>query len=168
MSIGCSSYVLMVRSCVVKGADTAALVLILDRLLSSTELLFQIQRHVSAFGTISVPHQDVYRNAAVGWMRLQGVVQVCLKFQEPILKQLHEPSATTVSLEYFRDVMLIDVKAVEDVFHPSGERFRKVLETAIQVIEGYMKAYPGDKDQATFTNSVNSMKAVLEPFNTTN
>lgn len=59
-----------------RGANVQTLPLLVDRLHLATQLLTNTLNNVLEFKAISSPLSDLYKNTAVSWMRLQGILLI--------------------------------------------------------------------------------------------
>lgn len=123
-----------------KNADLTKLPLLLDRIYIASKLLFNCHTSVDRYGALSSGANDLHKNAAMAWMRLQGLVGVAFQFRESILKLLESSPELTDNL--------ID----RDIVHSlvNKQSYVAVLRHAKGVIRGFVSSHRDDRDVQAF------------------
>ena len=161
----------------------------MDRLLVSSALLYNIiePQHNPEFPynvALSSPIYDLVKNNALVWLRLHGVLSICLTNFKPGLRELMaSKDMKNELLEYFIISGLIEDNLVGNSVHEhEHEREESSLSSTMlhmlslmdismhdftfdyieQIVkiqvQRYIKLYPKDKDIGTFKSALKAMK----------
>ena len=123
-----------------KKADLTKLPLLLDRLQTASKLLFNCHLSVHKYGALSSGANDLHKNSAMAWMRLQGLVGVAFQFRDSILKLMESAPELADNLA--------DKNVVRSLVNKQA--YAAVLRHAKHVIRGFITAHPSDRDVTAF------------------
>jgi hypothetical protein len=141
----------------ISADNFAQLALVADRLYVASPLLTSVYRAAkSGVGgpLFSSPVFDATKNAALAWMRLEGVLSLAVKFREGLLTALESDGGFAVN------ALLLTKNLMEDVATPAG--LDKVRMDALAHVSSFVSDNPQDKDIATFSAFAKKLSQTLK------
>lgn len=166
-----------------KGADLVTLLLIVDRLLTSSSILLDLRFKISAHSkqpphdsALSSSVDDLIKNNALCWLRLHGIVNIAKQFHSQLLTLLLERESikkngeVTTGLKF--PSLLLNYNAVLSLIQSFN--INKTLTTSLsdsddnmkeeviedittETLEAFIQSYPKDKDVKVFKNSLDNI-----------
>jgi len=167
-----------------KGADVQSLLLILDRLLTASVMLQDLHTVTdndnldTPYVPLSFPRFDLHKNAALSWLRLLGVSQICSKptvFTAMVdaltankdnllnhgrireLLSAHDDSEQLLETEEPEVTPPMEMDRTQLFAGGATLTPELIQSTAAATITSYVKNYPKDKDVETFKKSLKSL-----------
>ena len=126
-----------------KNADLKLLPILVDRLYIAAQLLEECQSNVFLYGTISSSKSDLYKNSAMGWMRLSGLLIVSQQFKSELMKlvqtvELHKEFLYSNTLDLITN----------------HDKYIEILTSAKRIIEKWANDNNNDADIEAFRKSL--------------
>ena len=146
---------------------TTLIPFVLNRLYVASMLLTETLDTVLSTGTLSSPTSDLYKNVALGWMRLSAVVQAMAEHGSILEEQLQQnPSSMSVLLSWSsisvsstssRDKDTSDIVSQMTPLLIINQR-KDINALAYRVIHGFINEYPTNPDVNVFRNFVEAIQ----------
>lgn len=142
-----------------KADNMGILALLVDRLYVAADLLTKTYTSAAAAQTesgdetLSSPLYDVFKNAALAWMRLEGVFALILQFQENVEAALEGNDGRVHKQNLLNDDLM------NRIVTPS--ELHSVRVKAIHHIDSFLRAYSGDRDAGTFRTFVEKLRDTM-------
>ncbi len=134
-----------------KGADLKVLPILLDRLYMAAVLLEECQSSVYKYSAISSSKSDLYKNTAMSWMRLSGILGVSTQFKEQLVQLLADSPEIKDTL-FDSSILNIITDAT---------RHKNVMIKAKDVIKKWIRNNRSDKDISAFQVSLDQIEQKL-------
>ena len=137
---------------------------VLNRLYVASMLLTDTLDTVLATGTLSSPTSDLYKNVALGWMRLNAVVDAMAEHGSMLEEQLQQDPSSVASLLSWSPIG--ESPASSEQIHVPASAFirmtpstiinqrKEINALAYRVIHGFVNEYPTNPDVNVFRTFV--------------
>jgi hypothetical protein len=127
----------------IKTVDEKTMPLILNRLGLASQILLETVEAVEKYDTISSSIQDVYKNSALAWMRLQAIILATKKYKDTIINECNTSKMKKLLINGDKTIKLL-----------SDEGTINTLKLADKCISIFIKKFPNDKDVEVFKNVI--------------
>ena len=140
---------------------------VLNRLYVASMLLTETLDTVLATGTLSSPTSDLYKNVALGWMRLSAVVEAMSEHGSTLEEQLQQDSSSMTLLLSWSSIGE-SPSSSEDHHDPVTiahmtplfiiNQRKHINALAYRVIHGFVNEYPTNPDVNVFRTFIAAMQ----------
>jgi len=130
--------------------ELKTLPLLLDRLYVASIVLKETQDIVLRFKTISSSVDDLHKNTALSWMRLQSLLEVALRFRSEVQQAMFSNANRGDQLPLSEK--LLDADQLSWLL--SENALSEIRTDARRIIQLFVDKYPTDVDVHVFRNSI--------------
>lgn len=164
-----------------KGVNIQTTIIILDRLLVASALLMELmlkmeytERYltnnnhsmplsylppttIQSKTILSTPPFDVYKNVAVAWLRLHGILSIVVQYKEHIYPAVDGLDVELLNKQQVVSLLQPDDVSISDRHTTPYWTVDRLKNKAKALIQSFVKKYPQDKDVATFKQALGRM-----------